>query len=180
MKARITTTGCVLAVCLCLLSLGGCQSSKPAVYRAPVQQGNVVSVDMLERLRLGMTKNQVRFVLGRSLVDPIFTSDRWDYVYRLYIPLGATVSYNVELYFEDERLVGLESDLPDADRIVLQEMLPELPQTSSEIFEIEGVSEMKDMSGPGTEETGDDSRRAESGQAVLGEVEEEFKGPFPQ
>lgn len=68
----------LLPVCLVLL-LGGCLS----VYKVEVQQGNVVSQDMIDKLKPGMTRSQVRFVLGTPLVTDAFHPNRWDYYYYL-------------------------------------------------------------------------------------------------
>lgn len=51
------------------------------VYKADIQQGNVVTPDMVEKLKPGMTRSQVRFVLGTPLVTDTFHPDRWDYVF---------------------------------------------------------------------------------------------------
>lgn len=70
---------------LCAAVLSAC-SSVPRViseYRIDVQQGNVVSQEMVSQLRSGLTKEQVRFLLGTPLLIDIFHTDRWDYVYRL-------------------------------------------------------------------------------------------------
>ena len=50
-------------------------------YRMVIQQGNFISQEMVEQLKPGMTKEQVRFVLGTPLVTDIFHADRWDYVF---------------------------------------------------------------------------------------------------
>ncbi len=52
-------------------------------YRPDIQQGNFVSEEMLAQLKVGMTRDQVRFVLGTSLLTDIFHADRWDYPFRL-------------------------------------------------------------------------------------------------
>ena len=52
------------------------------LYRADVQQGNVVTQEMVDTLRPGMTQNQVRYVLGTPLVTDSFNNNRWDYIYR--------------------------------------------------------------------------------------------------
>lgn len=52
-------------------------------YRIDIQQGNVVSQDAVAQLRQGMTREQVRFLLGTPLLQDVFHGDRWDYVYRL-------------------------------------------------------------------------------------------------
>lgn len=51
------------------------------IYSPEIQQGNIVSQDMVEKLKPGMTRSQVRFVLGTPLVSDPFHADRWDYVY---------------------------------------------------------------------------------------------------
>ncbi|MGE5241788.1 MAG: outer membrane protein assembly factor BamE [Bacteroidota bacterium] len=59
--------------------LSGCLS----VYHLEVQQGNVVTQEMVDKLKPGMTRNQVRYVLGTPLVIDPFHPDRWDYYYYL-------------------------------------------------------------------------------------------------
>ena len=66
----------LLAACSYLPEIPGIRP-----YRIAIQQGNYVSQEMVSRLKLGMTREQVRFVLGTPLVTDIFHADRWDYVY---------------------------------------------------------------------------------------------------
>lgn len=67
----------LLAALAALLS--GCLS----VYKAEIQQGNVVTQEMIDKLKPGMSRSQVRFVLGTPLVSDPFHQDRWDYYYYL-------------------------------------------------------------------------------------------------
>jgi outer membrane protein assembly factor BamE len=60
--------------------------SSGCVYRANISQGNLIKEEDLDQVELGMTKNQVRFLLGTPLVDDPFHVDRWDYVY--FITIG--------------------------------------------------------------------------------------------
>jgi outer membrane protein assembly factor BamE len=53
----------------------------PGVYRIDVEQGNIVTEEMAEQLRPGMSRRQVRFILGTPLIEDTFNQDRWDYVY---------------------------------------------------------------------------------------------------
>ena len=73
-----------LAVALVLL-LAGCKQVPvlPTLtpYKIDVQQGNYVTQDMVEKLKPGMTRSQVKFLLGTPLVVDPFRNDRWDYVY---------------------------------------------------------------------------------------------------
>ena len=62
---------------LCSLLTNGC------VYVADVQQGNVIDKRELDQLKIGMTKKQIKFLLGTPIVQDIFHKDRWDYVYTL-------------------------------------------------------------------------------------------------
>lgn len=64
-----------------LITLMGC--SVPGVYKIDVQQGNVITQDMVDQLRPGMTMNQVRFIMGSPLISDTFSPQRWDYVYSI-------------------------------------------------------------------------------------------------
>jgi outer membrane protein assembly factor BamE len=91
------------------LQLAGCGWLAP--YRIDIQQGNFVSQDMVAQLKRGMTKEQVRFVLGTPLVTDIFHADRWDYVYLLERPGQPRVQRRLVVFFEDGRLARLEGDV---------------------------------------------------------------------
>ena len=80
-------------------------------YRIDIQQGNVVTQDMIDKLKPGMTKQQVRFVMGSPpIVDP-FHKDRWDYVY--YLNKGGRVIEHrrLVLRFDGEVLKRVEGDV---------------------------------------------------------------------
>ena len=88
----------------------------PGVYRIDVQQGNVVTTEMLEQVELGMERRKVRFVLGTPLVTDAFHQDRWDYVFIYQPGSGDRVQQRVSLFFEGGRLARIDSDLkPDMD-----------------------------------------------------------------
>lgn len=72
-------------VLLAILALAACSSVPRIVseYRIDVQQGNVVTQEQVSHLKVGLTRDQVRYVLGTPLLSDIFHEDRWDYVYRL-------------------------------------------------------------------------------------------------
>jgi len=91
------------------LQLAGCGWLAP--YRIDIQQGNFVSQEMAAQLKRGMTKDQVRFVLGTPLVTDIFHADRWDYVYLLERPGEPQARRHLALFFEDNRLARLEGDV---------------------------------------------------------------------
>ena len=70
---------------LLLALLAGCSSVPRTVneYKIDVQQGNVLSQEMVAQLRPGLTKDQVRFILGTPMLQDMFHANRWDYVYSL-------------------------------------------------------------------------------------------------
>ena len=80
-------------------------------YRIDVRQGNMVTQEMVAQLKLGQTKDQVRFVLGTPLLTDIFHSNRWDYVYRLQSGDGPLQQRRVAVFFENDRLVGVGGDV---------------------------------------------------------------------
>ena len=67
------------------LALSACSNVPRIVteYRIDVQQGNVLTQEMVSQLRPGLTRDQVRFILGTPLLSDVFHGDRWDYVFRL-------------------------------------------------------------------------------------------------
>lgn len=76
----------LLVPLLLLVSLvSGCSSVPRIVteYRIDVQQGNVLTQEMVSQLRPGLSRDQVRFILGTPMLVDVFHADRWDYVYRL-------------------------------------------------------------------------------------------------
>ena len=83
-----------------------------SVYRMEIQQGNYISQEAVSQLKLGMTKEQVRFVLGTPLVADIFHENRWDYVYRRQRANAREVEERrVSVFFEGDKLVRLEGDV---------------------------------------------------------------------
>jgi len=80
-------------------------------YKIDVQQGNVITQEMVAKLKPGMTKAQVRFALGTPMITDAFHADRWDYVYQ-YQKGGRIVEQRkVTAVFEDDKLKALEGDV---------------------------------------------------------------------
>jgi outer membrane protein assembly factor BamE len=97
-----------------VLLVAGCGNPLRAlsVYRMEIQQGNYVSQEAVSQLKLGMTRDQVRFVLGTPLIADIFHEDRWDYVYRRQRENASQVEERrVSVFFEGDKLVRLEGDV---------------------------------------------------------------------
>jgi outer membrane protein assembly factor BamE len=80
-------------------------------YRMEIQQGNFVSQEMVSQLKPGMTKEQVRFILGTPMVTDIFHSDRWDYVYWRETSKGTREQRKLTVLFEKGELARLDGDV---------------------------------------------------------------------
>jgi len=83
----------------------------PIVYRPDVQQGNVVTQEMVNQLQPGMSRHQVRFLLGTPILIDVFHQNRWDYVYTLTEGWGEMEKRNLSLYFQADQLIRIEGDL---------------------------------------------------------------------
>ena len=105
----------VLAILLPLL-LAACSSvSTPQPYRIDIQQGNVITQEMVAQLKPGLTRDQVKFILGSPLVADMFHTDRWDYVYMLQPGKGEVQRRRLTVIFEDNKLVRLAGDVVAGD-----------------------------------------------------------------
>jgi outer membrane protein assembly factor BamE len=82
-------------------------------YRISIQQGNFVSQENVAQLKEGMTRDQVRNVLGTPLLADAFHADRWDYPFRLQRGNGEVLSSRVSVFFKDGFVARFEGgDLP--------------------------------------------------------------------
>ncbi|MCW3150646.1 outer membrane protein assembly factor BamE [Stutzerimonas stutzeri] len=99
-----------------LFALAGC--SFPGVYKVDIQQGNVVTQDMIDQLRPGMTRKQVRFIMGNPLITDTFHANRWDYLYSIQPGGSPRQQERVSLVFDgNDQLVGLAGDfMPGVSR----------------------------------------------------------------
>jgi outer membrane protein assembly factor BamE len=83
-------------------------------YRITIQQGNFVSSEMADQVKLGMTREQVRFLLGTALITDMFHADRWDYIFRLLKPDGEQTTSRVTVFFEKSLVAKIErGELPN-------------------------------------------------------------------
>lgn len=97
-----------ITLTLLLFSLisSGCSWIKfPGVHKVDIQQGNLIDQDMVNQLELGMTKSQVRFVLGNPLVADTFDQTRWDYIYRRVSSLGVYSEKGMTVHFDNQGLL---------------------------------------------------------------------------
>jgi outer membrane protein assembly factor BamE len=95
----------------CLLGsifLTGC------IYKMEIQQGNLVTLDQIDELAMGMSEQEVLAILGTPLLQDPFSPGRWDYVYQLQEKGELVAQRNVTVYFNDEgRLVKIQRHSTD-------------------------------------------------------------------
>lgn len=83
------------------------------VYRMDVQQGNLLDAEQVDQVEVGMTRSQVRFLLGTPMVIDSFDADRWDYVYSLRRGHERKVTRrHLVVWFEGDKVTKVEEPLP--------------------------------------------------------------------
>ena len=112
----------ILIILTALLALSACKQnvelpSLISPYRIDIQQGNVVTQEMVSKLKVGMTRAQVRFVLGSPLVTDMFHGDRWDYVYLMQRQGKADERRRLTVIFDGDKMATLEGDIVLTDKV---------------------------------------------------------------
>lgn len=102
-KCIISTTGLTLIAWVLSACIG--------IYTPEVQQGNVVTQEMIDKLKLGMTRRQVRFILGTPLIEDPFHQDRWDYYYFRKRGNETGVRRKLSIIFKDNILVEIRGNV---------------------------------------------------------------------
>ena len=104
---NIKTMRNVFLLAALAMLLSGCFS----VYKLEIQQGNVVTQEMIDKLKPGMTRSQVRYVLGTPLITDPFHPDRWDYYYYLRRSKEKTgESRHLTVIFKNDVLAEVKGD----------------------------------------------------------------------
>lgn len=128
----------VFLIILAAFSLNACQ----LIYKLPTRQGNVIEQKQLDQLKVGMTREQVKFLLGTPVAASPFESQRWDYVGYYKSPRGKVSNRVVSLYFDQNTLARMEGteapkqdaalDSPDVQTVIEQEKKAETEKTREE------------------------------------------------
>lgn len=83
------------------------------VYRQDIQQGNLLDREQVDQVEVGMTRSQVRFLLGTPMVIDSFDSDRWDYIYSLQRGHSRKVEKrHLMVWFEGDKVTRIEEPIP--------------------------------------------------------------------
>jgi outer membrane protein assembly factor BamE len=118
------------AVCLTACGFVGF----PGVYRIDVEQGNIVTPELVAQLKPGMSQRQVRFILGTPLLQDPFNQERWDYPYVKRNGLKVLSESKMSVYFDGDTLVRyveeVEEGRPDSGQIKAEDDPPQDAATS--------------------------------------------------
>jgi outer membrane protein assembly factor BamE len=102
----------MLILALSFLAAGCGLAPSLTPYRIEIQQGNYLTQEMVAQLKPGLTRDQVRFVLGTPLVSDIFHEERWDYVFMRQRSSSTGIEYHrIAVFFQDGRLKRVEGDM---------------------------------------------------------------------
>jgi outer membrane protein assembly factor BamE len=102
---RIRLPAAALAAALIAGMLSGC------VYRLDIQQGNFLEGRTVDQLQIGMTRAQVRYLLGTPMVPDLFDKDRWDYLYYfVHGRLRKPAQRHLVVYFKEDKVTHFERD----------------------------------------------------------------------
>jgi outer membrane protein assembly factor BamE len=133
--------------CVVLAAAGGCASFRDAmpnltslaIYKIDINQGNYLSQDMVDKLKVGMTKQQVKLVLGTPLVTSAFRDNRWDYVYEFARQGKVREHRQFTTYFAEDKLARWEGDempqsVVELNRSATDKQLQGLPKDEDKGF----------------------------------------------
>ena len=139
------------SISLLSLLLAGCNYSWiPFTYRQDIHQGNVVTQEMVDQLRPGMTQRQVAYVMGAPLLVDPFHEERWDYLYSNQPGNDVRVQKNVTLIFKGDQLAQLQGDFRPGTlpSIELKKdstiSIPTIPREKTLVGKIKGLFGVED------------------------------------
>jgi outer membrane protein assembly factor BamE len=110
---KIMRNSLVIWYCFITVILNGCSGVKFSEWRFPymypVQQGNYITEQQLSQLKVGMTKDQVSFVVGHPVTQFMFNSQQWQYMFQQFRNDKLRNSYIVNINFESDIMKSVES-----------------------------------------------------------------------
>ena len=106
----------IVLIALTILSLSACGFvGFPGVYKINVEQGNIVTPEMAAQLKPGMTRRQVKFILGTPLIEDTFNQNRWDYLYSKRNGKKVLSQSRLTVEFDGDYLANVSGDLAPSD-----------------------------------------------------------------
>jgi len=113
-----------LLLLLSSISFTGCSSilnNLPGVYSLDIQQGNIINQEMIDQLRPKMTKRQVLYIMGSSMLIDVFHQKRWDYLYSEQPGGEHRKQKRLSLFFDGDELIGVQGDFRPSTLPVIRE-----------------------------------------------------------
>jgi len=100
---------------IAFLSILIASCSVPKTYEVVIAQGNLIDQDMIDKLEVGMTESQVKFVMGSPLISDTFSPNRWDYFTSVTQGSETFTEQKITLYFEKNKLTRWEGEVISED-----------------------------------------------------------------
>jgi outer membrane protein assembly factor BamE len=116
--------------------LGACAAELPRPYHMEVVQGNVVTQEMVAQLKTGMTRDQVRNLMGSPMLADIFHAARWDYVFSIRRQGATTQQRRVTVYYEADKLARFEAGELPTERDFVASIDAAKPRSGQESLEL--------------------------------------------
>ena len=125
MKVKALMIKKAAALLVVLAPLYACSTLEfPGVYRLQIEQGNIVTEEMVKKLEPGLSTSQVEFILGTPLIRDSFSPNRWDYIHIVRKPDNSVDKQRLTVYFDEGVLSHYESTVkptPLAEEMTEQE-----------------------------------------------------------
>jgi outer membrane protein assembly factor BamE len=133
MNCPKTSHGTLRAAAATLVLLAGAMLGA-CVHRPYIQQGNFLETKDIDQVTTGMTRSQVRYLLGTPMISDPFTAQRWDYIYTLKRGRVRKIDRShFAVYFEDDKVIRIDKlDAPEPKRARPDEGLPQLDGSDSD------------------------------------------------
>ena len=108
----------VILILSCMISACSYNGSLnlPGLYRVDIQQGNIIDQDMVDRLRPGMDRFQVEFILGTPAISDPFHADQWDYIFSMAEESENRQQRHIRVHFVDDKLAYIDGDVVVSNR----------------------------------------------------------------
>lgn len=112
----------ILSYLIIITLLSGCGSKLLTVHKIDVQQGNALDAETVDKIKIGMTQEQIQYLLGSPLITDSFHPERWDYIYYFIPGYGERERRQLTLTFDRDELINInkhnivKSDVASDDR----------------------------------------------------------------
>lgn len=100
----------LIFVSILLVSVSACSSFSP--YKMDIRQGNYITPEMRQKVKVGMSRQQVSSILGSPLVSDVFHANRWDYIYRFEEKTKLVEQQRLTVYFTGEFVSRIDDSQP--------------------------------------------------------------------